>query len=123
MLLAGIQVPDRLVLTLARMLRDAELYMTADRLETACNEETEVLALTIAERDEILRVLVECPPGLGISARCCFKRKRGGGARGSALSPLRASFAVPEDLPGRSGRNRGDSARSDLTCSRSAAAN
>jgi hypothetical protein len=65
MLLAGVPVPDRLVLTLAHLLRDAELYMSADRLETACNEETEALALTVAERDDILRVLVDCPPGLG----------------------------------------------------------
>jgi hypothetical protein len=65
MLLAGVPVPDRLVLTLAHLLRDAELYMTADRLETACKEETEVLALELAVRDDILRALVDCPPGLG----------------------------------------------------------
>ena len=39
--------------------------MTADRLETACNEEIEVLALTVAERGDILQGLVDCPPGLG----------------------------------------------------------
>ena len=65
MVLAGTKVTDRLVLTLARVLRDVELYDTADRLERACNDQIDFLPLTILERDEILSVLTECPPGLG----------------------------------------------------------
>ena len=65
MMLAGVPVPDRLVLTIARNLRHAGLDATAGRLENGYDTETKVLALSIAERDDILHVLVDCPEGLG----------------------------------------------------------
>ena len=64
MFLAGVPVEDKLVLTLAAKLRDAGLDDTAERLETAYDLETAVLALSIAHRDDMLQVLVDCPEGL-----------------------------------------------------------
>ena len=64
MYLAGVPVEDKLVLSLAQRLSDAGLYETAVRLKTAYDLETKVLALTIAHRDDILQVLVDCPEGL-----------------------------------------------------------
>jgi hypothetical protein len=65
LMLAGVPVPDRLVLTLTSKLRDAGLDDTAQRLEIAREHETKVLALEIPQRDDILKVLADCPPGLG----------------------------------------------------------
>ena len=64
MMLAGVPVPDRLILTLAAKLRDAGLDDTAERLENGYDRETKILALSIGERDDIC-VLVDCDDGLG----------------------------------------------------------
>ena len=61
MFLAGIPVEDRLVLTLARRLRDVGLDDTAERLETGYERETVVLALDIPQREALLRVLEDGP--------------------------------------------------------------
>jgi hypothetical protein len=55
---------DQLVLTIASRLRDGGLDDTAERLETAYDRETAVLALSISAHDDILQVLVDCPEGL-----------------------------------------------------------
>jgi hypothetical protein len=65
MVLAGIPVADRHVLELAGRLRDAGFESTADRLGTAQERQTRLLALTIDEREQILATLVDCPPSLG----------------------------------------------------------
>ena len=65
MMLAGIAVPDRRVLELARKLRDAGCGDTAARLESGYEHQAKLLALSVEERDEILGVLVDCPDGLG----------------------------------------------------------
>ena len=57
MMLAGLHVPDRDVLDLARSFREAELDATAETLERAYDNEVVVLALTIADREAILRAL------------------------------------------------------------------
>jgi hypothetical protein len=57
-------IADKRVLTLAAKLREAGLADTAERLETAYDRETKVLALEIRERDDILSVLVDCPEEL-----------------------------------------------------------
>ena len=68
MMLAGLRVPDSDVLELARSLRDAELGATAETLERAYETEVvAVLALTIADREAILRALDDAgrsPPPL-----------------------------------------------------------
>ena len=64
MLLAGVPVEEKLVLTLAAMLSDAGLYETAVRLETGYDLEIKTLALSVAQRDDLLTVLVDCPEGL-----------------------------------------------------------
>ncbi len=64
MMLAGIPVADKGVLELARLLRDAGFDDTAARLEDAYDLETKVLALTIADREAILRTLEDPPEGL-----------------------------------------------------------
>ena len=65
MLLAGVPVPDRLVLQLAGHLRAAGSHSIATRLEHACDTHVKLFALLIAERRSILAVLADCPPGLG----------------------------------------------------------
>ncbi len=63
-MLAGLEDPDRLVLDLARCLRMDGLDDTAETLENAFEDERAIVALTIADRDAILRALAECPYGL-----------------------------------------------------------
>jgi len=57
-------VRDQDVLEVARLLRVAGFEDTAERLEDAYDAETRVLALTIPEREAILRGLEDCPDGL-----------------------------------------------------------
>jgi hypothetical protein len=61
MVLVGIPIPDRLILTLASRLRDEGLDDTAERLETAYDDEIRILGLSIVERESILRVLDDGP--------------------------------------------------------------
>ena len=63
-MLAGIRVRDADVLELARLLRDAGFDDVAERLEDASDLETKVLALTISEREAIVRALDDPPEGL-----------------------------------------------------------
>ena len=62
--LAGIPVLDRLVLELARRLREAELVDTAERLEGAYHRDARIVALEISDREAILRALEDAPAGL-----------------------------------------------------------
>jgi hypothetical protein len=64
MLLAGLRVPDRLVLELARCLRTQGLDDTAEILEHAYDDERAIVALTSSDREAILRALEYCPYGL-----------------------------------------------------------
>jgi len=64
MMLAGIPVADKNVLELARLLREAGFDDGAERLEGAWDAETKVLALTIEDRERILRALDDPPDGL-----------------------------------------------------------
>ncbi len=59
--LAGVPLRDELVLELARLVDDDAL---SSRLETAYGRMTKVLALTIPERETIIRALDDAPPGL-----------------------------------------------------------
>jgi hypothetical protein len=52
--LAGVPVPDRDVLELARLLREAGFADTAERLEVTYDRDAKIIALSIAEREEIL---------------------------------------------------------------------
>lgn len=65
MMLAGTPVDDKLVLTLAGKLRDAALDDTAEKLETAYDREAKILALTIPDREPILRCLEDGPAEFG----------------------------------------------------------
>ncbi len=60
MFLAGVPVDDKLVPTIASKLLDVGIDDTAERLETAYDRETAVLALSIDARRVILDVLVDC---------------------------------------------------------------
>ena len=64
MMLAGIPVRDQDVLELARLRREASFNETAERLEDAYDLETKILALTIEDRERILRALDDPPHGL-----------------------------------------------------------
>ena len=61
MMLAGLRVRDPDVLELAGLLRAADFENVAERLENAYDAETKVLALTVPEREAILRALDEPP--------------------------------------------------------------
>jgi len=64
MMLAGIPVRDADVLELARLLREAGFDATAEWLEAAYDREAKIVALTIAEREQIIRALDDPPDGL-----------------------------------------------------------
>ena len=64
MLLAGLEVPERLVMELARCLRLEGLNETAETLEDASADERDIVALTISDREAIRRALEYCPYGL-----------------------------------------------------------
>jgi hypothetical protein len=64
MMLAGIPVRDADVEELGHLLRDAGFDEVAGKLEDALEIETNVLALTIADRESILQTLVDPPAGL-----------------------------------------------------------
>jgi hypothetical protein len=64
MLLVGLPVPDRLVLELAQCLRTEGLNDTAEILEHAYDNKRNMVALTISDREAILRALEYCPYGL-----------------------------------------------------------
>jgi hypothetical protein len=61
MFLAGVPVPDRLVLELARLVDDEDLET---KLRGAHGREIKVLALETDERETILTTLVDPPAGL-----------------------------------------------------------
>jgi hypothetical protein len=63
-MLAGLEIRDSDVLALARQFRQSGFVETAGRLESAYDRETRLLALTLAERDEILRAIEDVPAGL-----------------------------------------------------------
>jgi len=58
---AGLTVPDRHVLELAGLARKADFNYLAEKLETAYDRETRVLALTIDEREMIIRTSMTRP--------------------------------------------------------------
>jgi len=64
MMLAGIPVADKDVLELARLLREVAFEPVAEKLEKGYDAETKVLALTIDDRESILRALDDPPAGL-----------------------------------------------------------
>ena len=64
MQLAGLPLPDRLVLELAQCLRTEGLNDTAETLEDAYLSGHDVVALTISDREVILRALDYRPYGL-----------------------------------------------------------
>jgi hypothetical protein len=63
-MLPGIPVRDHHVLELARLLREAGFDETAETVEDAYDQEVKALALTITDRDAILRTLDDPPDGL-----------------------------------------------------------
>ena len=60
-MLAGVAVEERLVLGIVLLLRQRGREQTADRLDDAYDRKTEVLALSLRERDHILTALIDCP--------------------------------------------------------------
>ena len=64
MQLAGTPVADRDVLELARLAREVGFNYLAEKLETAYDRQTIVLALTIDEREMIIRSLEDPPESL-----------------------------------------------------------
>jgi hypothetical protein len=79
-MLAGLPVRDQGVLEIAGLLRGAGFDDTAGRLEDACDAETRVLALTIPDREAILRALEAARTGLRSSAACSFASTSGASA-------------------------------------------
>jgi hypothetical protein len=65
MYLAGVNVRDQAALELARLLPDAGFDDTAEALVVALEAEQEFVALSIQDREAILRTLDDPPEGLG----------------------------------------------------------
>jgi hypothetical protein len=63
-LLAGLEISDRLVVELAQCLRMEGLDDAAETLEDACDDVRGIVALTDADREAILKALSYCPYGL-----------------------------------------------------------
>lgn len=61
MMLAGVPVRDKDVLELARLLHDAGFDHTAETLVAALEAEHAIVALTIHDRESILRALDDPP--------------------------------------------------------------
>ena len=80
MMLAGIRVSPYLVRALAELVDEP----TASLLDRALYRETTVLALTIEDRERILRALEDCPDGLA-ELRRAASRARVAGARGAGI--------------------------------------
>lgn len=64
MLLAGLELPDRLVVELAQCLRMEGLDDTAETLEDGFANERGTVSLTLSDREAILGALEYCPYGL-----------------------------------------------------------
>jgi hypothetical protein len=92
MMLAGIPVPDQVVLDLTRSLRDAGFDETAKTLEDAYDAERAVVALTIPDREAILRTLDDPPEDLADLAAYSSASMNGEYARGSSSASSDACF-------------------------------
>ena len=86
MFLAGVPVNDKRVLAIAAGLRDAGLDDTAERLETAYDRETKMLALSIANATRSSRCSSTAPKGSESSGPCSSTSRNGEIAKGSAPS-------------------------------------
>lgn len=62
--LAGVDVPDRAVLDLARRLRNAEHVTLADKLEDAWRANDSTIALETQDREALLTILDDAPAEL-----------------------------------------------------------
>ena len=65
-MLAGIPIRDQEVLELARRVREGGFVDVAEKLQNAHGAETTVLALSIVDRESILRTLDD-PPSDGLA--------------------------------------------------------
>ncbi len=74
-MLAGIPVQDRLVLELARRLREIDEIDTAEALERAYDAEQRIVALTVPDREAILWALDDAPDGLTGLRAVLFKEQ------------------------------------------------
>ena len=80
--LAGVDVPDRTILDLARRLRDADHVTLADKLEAAWRSDDSTIALETADREALLAILGDPPAGLARLQAVLIQeheRKLGGG--------------------------------------------
>ena len=89
--LASIPIRDADVLALSRLLRGAGFDDTAEKLENGYDLETKVLALTISDREAIIRALDDPPAGWPSSAAYSFASTKGSCTRAS----FNASCARP----------------------------
>lgn len=64
MFLAGVDVPDRAVLDLARRLRNVEHVTLADKLEDAWRANDSTIALETQDREALLTILDDAPAEL-----------------------------------------------------------
>jgi hypothetical protein len=62
--LVGVSIPEKSVAALAQLLYDAGVEDTGDTLLAALKAEQALVALSIADREAILRVLDNLPAGL-----------------------------------------------------------
>jgi hypothetical protein len=106
--LAGVALRDEAVLELARLVDNDAL---SARLETAYGRMTKVLALTIPEREAIIRALDNPPAGWRNYAPCCSVSTSGACATGwsegskgvQQRGTARGAVAAGETISRRSG--------------------
>jgi hypothetical protein len=87
-MLAGLSVADRNVLELAALVRNAGFDDVAQKLETAYDRETIVLALTVPSAKRLSGRSTIRPTASPSSAGCCPASTSGGCARGSSRRSL-----------------------------------
>jgi hypothetical protein len=93
MMLAGIPIPDTEMLAPARLLREVDFDDVAEKLEKGYDAETKVLALTIGDREAILRAIDDPPDGLA-ELRGVLLREREWRVRDGLVQPVHASVPV-----------------------------
>lgn len=104
-MLAGISVSRVLVRELADLVEEP----TAGTLEGALDADRVAVALTIQDRERILRALEgDFPDGLASCEACCYGSMSGGCARGWSSRPkeVRPEHRRQSRQPGRSVRSR-----------------
>ena len=98
-MLAGIPVADRDVLDLTRRLRASGFVDTAEALELAYDSERGGVALTVPDREAIVRVLEDCPDELAELRGVLLREHEWRRREGLVKPPLAVSASAKSEVP------------------------